>query len=84
MDLLLMFLFTNLGKPPNKECHKKWKKFTIFLIPPSPRMFWIFLNLGKNLIFDDPPNLLDLIWEKFEIEEIFNFGDPPSKKETYA
>ena len=30
-----------------KKCPKKWKKSTIFLIPPSPRMFWTFLNLGK-------------------------------------
>ena len=31
-----------------KKCHKKWKKPTIFLAPPpSPRIFWTFLNLRK-------------------------------------
>ena len=61
-----------------KKCHKKWKKSTIFLIPPSPRMFWTFLNLGKIGNLMSPSS--DLIWEKFEIGKIWNLGNPPRKK----
>ena len=46
--------------------------------PPSPRMFWTFLNLGKirNLMTPHPlPNLGKIRnWENFE------FWEPPSEK----
>ena len=49
-----------------------------FLDPPSPRMFWTFLNLGKIGNLMTPP--LYLNWEIFEIGKILNFGNPPSEK----
>ena len=48
-----------------KKCHKKWKKSTIFLTPPSLRMFWTFLNVGK--LEDLGPNLGKIQnWGNFE------------------
>ena len=47
--------------------------------PPSARMFWTFLNLGKKFKFDNPPPS-DLIWEKCEIGKFLNFGNPPQKR----
>ena len=35
-----------------------------------------FFDFGKNWKFDNP----NLIWEKFEIGKISNFGNPPSGK----
>ena len=62
-----------------KKCRKKWKKSTIFLTPPClPKDVLDFFEFGKNRKFDDPP--LYLIWEKFEIGKILNFGSPPSDK----
>ena len=37
-----------------KKCHKKWKKFTIFLTP-LPQDVLDFFEFGKNRKFDDPP-----------------------------
>ena len=42
--------------------------------PSSPRMIWIFLNLGKIV---DAPSTSDLIWDKSEIRKILNFGNSP-------
>ena len=36
-----------------------------------------FFEFGKILKFDPPP---DLIWEKFEIGKILNFGNPLKKR----
>ena len=56
---------------------QKWKKSTIFLTP-LPQDVLDFFEFGKNWKFDDPPS--DLIWEKLEIGNILNFGNPPSEK----
>ena len=38
-----------------KKCHKKWKKFTIFLTPPPlPQDVLDFFEFGKNWKFDEP------------------------------
>ena len=39
----------------NKKYHNLWKKSIIFLTPPSPRIIWTFLNLGKNWFSMTPP-----------------------------
>ena len=57
---------------------QKVEKVHNFLDPPSPRMIWTFLNLGKIGNLMTPP--LYLIWENIEIGEIFNLGTPPQKK----
>ena len=75
---LYMQYINSKGSLQIKKCHKKWKKFTIFLTPPpSPRMFWTFLNLGRigNLMTPPLPNLGKIRnWENFEKVQISNFG----------
>ena len=49
-----------------KKCHKKWKKFTIFLTPPPLGCFGLFWIWEKFGIWWDPPPLWPN-WEKIEI-----------------
>ena len=46
-----------------KKCHKLWKKYIIFLIPPPPLGNLDYFEFGKKIIFYDPPPL-DQNWEK--------------------
>ena len=58
---------------------QKGEKVPNFLDPPPlPQDVLDFFEFGKNQKIDD------LIWEKFEIGKILNFGNPPSEKKTYA
>ena len=54
---------------------QKEEKVHNFLDPsPLPQDVLDFFEFGKNSKFDD------LSWEKFEIGNILNFGNPPSDK----
>ena len=52
---------------------QKVEKIHILLDPPSPRKFWIFLNLGRIWNSMTPPPVPDLgkiwNWENFEFSE---------------
>ena len=54
---------------------QKVEKVHNFLDPPLPQDVLDFLNLGKIGNLMTPPTLY-LIWEKFEIGKILNFGKP--------
>ena len=56
-----------------------WKKSIIFLTPPTPRIIWTILNLGK-IDFRWPPPL-DRNQEKFECR-LFWYGCTPSDPKT--
>ena len=78
-DMVEFTEITKIRGPIEIKMSQKVGKVHNFL--DLPRMFGTFLNLGKigNLM---TPQTSNLIWAKFEIREILNFGKPPLLKKN--